>query len=79
MRKGVKTRPTNKVYLERKDELKAHKFFVLKYLTENILNGSPSKSKSKSVFSRMFSSSKKAGGKTKKGRKTRKTKTYKKK
>ena len=73
----LKNRPTNKVYLDRKDELKAHKIFVLKYLTEHILNGSPSKSKSKSVFSRMFSS-RKAGGKTKKGRKTKTRKLQKK-
>jgi hypothetical protein len=73
----LKNRPTNKVYLDRKDELKAHKLFVLKYLTENILNGSPSKSKTKSVFSRMFSS-RKAGGKTKKGRKTKTRKLQKK-
>jgi hypothetical protein len=64
-------KPKNTEYLKRKTEFEEHKMFILKYLTENILNGSPSKSKS--VFSRMFSS-KKAGGKTqKKGRRSRKT------
>ena len=75
----LSNRPTNRVYLDRKDELKAHKFFVLKYLNDKILNGSPSKSNT--FVSRMFSR-KNGGGKTKKGRKirrSRKTKTYKKK
>lgn len=71
--KDLKNRPTNKVYLDRKDELKAHKFFVLNYLTEHILNGSPSKSKSKSIFG-FFGTKTKKGGKTKKGRKAKSSK-----
>ena len=71
--KYLSDKPTNSVYLKKKDELKAHKIFVLKYLTEHILNGSPSKSKSKSIFG-FFGTKTKKGGKTKKGRKTRRTK-----
>jgi len=61
-----------------------HKLFVIEYITKHKLleTTSSSPSRSKSVFRTIRSvfSSKKAGGKTKKGRKTRrKTKTYKKK
>ena len=58
-----------------------HKAFVIEYISKHKLLENTSSSKSKSVFGTMKSmfSSKKAGGKTKKGRKTRKTKTYKKK